>query len=293
VSMFLTQLEFIKWIHRFRDPFLDEFFRFTNYLDTFGFWLFLIPIVWIFRGWKDGVRLFYLAMASSLTNYTLKSMFMILRPFQVDPSVGLIEVPGYSFPSGAAQTAMILPGILIYYWKSPWKWVIGVTYGLVLSSSRIFLGVHYPTDILGGWLVGLILLWCFISVRPKFEAFLGKQPLFTLFILSQAIPLALLPFFESRSMFQLCVIAMGIACGVALLEKRGGLAQLAKGVWLKVIVSCVLVGTIFLFYVMTSFPAPVPTLYRFFRVFAIGIWLPVGSYVLVSLANRMRSRLYG
>lgn len=81
----------------------------------------MIPLVWIFRGWKTGLRLYYILILSSLVNPALKGIFLSPRPFRLDPSLGIIQVSGLGFPSGAAQTAFLLGGLIVLFWNSPWK----------------------------------------------------------------------------------------------------------------------------------------------------------------------------
>src|SRR5574342_1208746 len=97
------QLEFIRWLHEFRTPWLDSFFKFLGYFDRVEFLFVLIPAVWIGYHWEPGLRLFYILMLNSATNGAIKSVFTEPRPFHVDPTLGIIQVGGYGFPSGAAQ----------------------------------------------------------------------------------------------------------------------------------------------------------------------------------------------
>lgn len=77
----------------------------------------------------------------------------------------LVVETTYSFPSGHAATSMILYGTLIFLMPSliktrEWAWMIQVLLGLLILSigaSRVYLGVHYPSDILGGY--SLSLFW--------------------------------------------------------------------------------------------------------------------------------------
>lgn len=77
----------------------------------------------------------------------------------------LVVETTYSFPSGHAATSMILYGTLIFLMSSliktrEWAWMIQVLLGLLILSigaSRVYLGVHYPSDILGGY--SLSLFW--------------------------------------------------------------------------------------------------------------------------------------
>lgn len=208
------QMEFIRQIHQLRTPLLDAFFLFLNFFDRQEFFFILIPILWIGYGWKSGIRLFYILFFSYLTNHALKEFFASPRPFHLDPSLGLIQLHEYGFPSGAAQNAVLLSGLFLFHSKNKWKWAIVSAYVLLISFSRIYLGVHFPTDILAGWFVGLVLLAIVLYLFPFVEKGLQKLPLPFPFLLSQLIPLLLLFFFNSRNMLLLAPVAMGLSLGV-------------------------------------------------------------------------------
>lgn len=161
-AMQAFELGFIKFVQEFRNPVLDEFFKFLNYFDRVEFLLILTIVVWIWFGWRLGLKLLCLLIISRIVNISLKELFGMPRPYDLNPALGLIRVYGFGFPSGSAQTAALLSGFLVYYWKNNWKWVVAPIYFFMISFSRIYLGVHFPLDILGGWIVGFSLLAIYI-----------------------------------------------------------------------------------------------------------------------------------
>ncbi|WP_042463849.1 phosphatase PAP2 family protein [Neobacillus dielmonensis] len=95
-------------------------------------------------------------LGSALLNQLLKQIFHRARP----DLHRLVEISGYSFPSGHAMNAFTVYGILAFLlWKhQKTKWrrvcliVVSTAMILLIGMSRIYLGVHYPTDIIGGYL---------------------------------------------------------------------------------------------------------------------------------------------
>ena len=92
-------------------------------------------------------------------NLLLKLLFARHRP-------GLADLVTYSFPSGHATGSMAFFGLLVYLAfradGPPWRRILAVV-GAVLAvvligASRVYLGEHYPTDVVGGWAVGLVWL---------------------------------------------------------------------------------------------------------------------------------------
>jgi undecaprenyl-diphosphatase len=216
----LIELNFIQWLHQFRTPTLDACITAFDFFDRPEFYLILTPAIWLGIHWKAGYRLFCILCLNSLTNYTLKAIFLLPRPFHVDPQVGIIHVNGYGFPSGAAQSVVLLSGLLIAYWKSPWKWPVICFYAFCVSFSRVYLGLHFPTDIIGGWVVGFLLLLLFIYGRPRIETFLETKKLTTLFAISQIIPLLIMLALQgSRPTLKLCPTALGMGLGIYLMHR--------------------------------------------------------------------------
>lgn len=89
---------------------------------------------------------------SALLNLAAKHAFARARPALWD---SIAPEPTYSFPSGHAMGSMTLACVAIALtWQTRWRWPVAVLSGLFVVGvglSRIYLGVHYPSDILAGW----------------------------------------------------------------------------------------------------------------------------------------------
>lgn len=210
------QLQWIHFIHQFRTPFLDYFFKALDFFDNPEFFFILIPIIWVTKGWKTGYRLYTIVLLSSIANQLLKSYFQHPRPFHLDPTLGVIQVSGLGFPSGAAQTVILLSGLMLIYWENRWKWIIAGIYITLVSFSRIYLGAHFFNQILAGWIVGGVLVAIYVFAFPLIEKILNKLSPFTLFILSQLIPLLLMYAFYSKSAIHTYTLTMGLGAGIYL-----------------------------------------------------------------------------
>lgn len=215
------QIQWIHLLHKMRSPLLDGFMRLCNYFDRPEFFLFFIPIVWLGVNWRWGIRLFYILGLSHLSNHVLKNLFACPRPFDIDPALGLIQVEGYGCPSGAAQNSVLLASILIVYWKSVWRWPIGIGYLLLISFSRVYLGVHFPTDILAGWIVGAVMLVIYYFLFPKIEDWLRTmKPLHTL-VISQCLLLLILACAPYLTLVTICGSALGFGLGIFINQSLG------------------------------------------------------------------------
>ena len=187
------QLQMIHWVQGFRSSALDAFFYVLNFVDTPYFIFLLFPALWLGVSWRVGVRVFFLISISGIINYSLKQYFQEPRPFLVEPGINLVNLHSlYGLPSGAAQSAMIYACLIIAAFRTPLAWVAAFLVFFFLSLSRIYLGLHFPSDLLGGWIVGGVLVALYFAFYPKIERAIEKMPLSRRFLLSQIIPLAVL-----------------------------------------------------------------------------------------------------
>ena len=82
----------------------------------------------------------------------------ILRVVEPEADIYNISAQGYSFPSGHSTNAVTAFGSLAVHLRKRWAMVIAVAIPLLTGFSRFVVGAHYPTDVLGGWLLGVIIV---------------------------------------------------------------------------------------------------------------------------------------
>jgi len=211
---------------RNRPEFLNPLFRFLNYFDTVYFFFALIPILWIGFSYKWGLRIFYWFTLSSIVNTLAKYLVGWPRPSTDLPEIGLFTPNSPGFPSGGAQTCMFLGAILIYYWKTRAAWLIGTFYILLISFSRLYLGVHYPIDVLGGWAIGVLLFYLFVITKEPLENYLVRKGAGFCLVISLAIPVALTLVAPHQYIFPIAGTTLGVGLGTYFsLQKHLFLAQ--------------------------------------------------------------------
>lgn len=146
------------WIHIYATPMLDSFFVNITDIGSVAFIGIITLIIGVYLISKRlYVKTFMLLAAmggAAVLNITLKLLFERARPELWD---GLIQESNFSFPSGHAMASSALTfTIIALLWNTKWRFtaiIIGALYMSVIGLSRLYLGVHYPTDIIGGWLV--------------------------------------------------------------------------------------------------------------------------------------------
>ncbi len=168
------------YVISYRTPALTEFFIFmTDVGDLYGYLIvltlyFLISRL-IFKRWKYVLQTFLVLILASVSNMMLKRFINRARP----GIEHLVSVETLSYPSGHAMSAMAFYGFLIYlcsrfrinkYLKAG---LITLLVFIILSigTSRIYLGVHYPSDIAGGYIAGLIWIVFCILIFNLIEIF--------------------------------------------------------------------------------------------------------------------------
>lgn len=125
---------------------------------------------------KKYFKIFVFAtLLGSIINNILKLIFHRPRPSQ---TMALAAETSYSFPSGHSMVSMIFYGLVIYYVRKFIKkrWLRNLLIAilsiviLAVGVTRIYLGVHYATDVLAAYVLGFVYLVCFIKVLEKCES---------------------------------------------------------------------------------------------------------------------------
>ena len=116
-----------------------------------------------------GMRCGFTILAASMWFPMIKNIALRLRPYMVhkgrvsvlmqaeaDADAMDVVQQGYSFPSGHSAMAVACYTSIAYEIKKKWMWILAVIISLLIGLSRFAVGVHYPTDVLAGWAVGLL-----------------------------------------------------------------------------------------------------------------------------------------
>lgn len=141
------------------------------------FFLLLLPGVYWSIERRLGIRLAFALMLSVVVNNAAKLAGSEPRPFWFDARVALrgpAELT-YGLPSGHAQNGVVVWGILAHYLGTWWAWAGAALLILGVSFSRLYLGVHFPTDILAGWLLGALVLWATLAVGPRLMSAFARR----------------------------------------------------------------------------------------------------------------------
>lgn len=154
------------WLHSVSTPWLTDAARAVTHLG--GRIVLMVAValaaaLCVLRRWGGALLVSAAVVGSSRINVTLKPVFERARPDFWDHMT--IENT-YSFPSGHTMAAMsIAAPLVVLAWNTRYRWptlTVAVVYAIVVGVTRVYLGVHYPSDVLAGWC--LTVLWVAIVV---------------------------------------------------------------------------------------------------------------------------------
>ena len=184
-------IEVIRTVQNFSSPFLNEIMKIFTDASTYGFVVFIIGLYLWCIDYKKGLHLAYAAAFTSGLNGGIKRILKIPRPFTHAPEIMLKSIGGFSTPSGHSSiSAFIYPAVLFYKpfrenlskdsqsaksqksgsASGKLKIAAAIILPLLVGFSRVYLGVHYPTDVLLGWGLGAFIFLSMMFFLPAIEA---------------------------------------------------------------------------------------------------------------------------
>ena len=139
---------------------LDTPMRWITDLGSMKVSMVLVSLVYWCVHPRQGLRVGLLLLAGSALCWTLKLGYAGPRPFWYSALVDAKSVEfSFGLPSGHAMNSVIIWGFLAMMASRRWAWGLAVGLMFLVGLSRIYLGVHFPSDVLLGWLLGAVMLW--------------------------------------------------------------------------------------------------------------------------------------
>lgn len=283
--------DLISWMQQF-SPALDTLFKTITTLGAEQAFLLLLPLVYWCVDKRRGARLGLLLMLSALLNYALKDLFNQPRP-SPDRVKVLAEETSPGLPSGHSQNSVAVYGFLAAQMRQPRVWISAGLIAFSVGLSRVYLGVHFPSDVLGGWAAGIALLALFMRVELEAAHRLRAWSWGYKLALSVGAPLGLFLVYANESSAQIAGVLIGLLAGV-LIELRWVKFNARGMLWQRGL--RFVVGSLILVVVWLGSKAFVPSepettalALRLIRYVLVGAWTSLGApwlFVQAGLAPR-------
>ena len=285
-------ISIVIWLQQF-SPALDLPFKALTFMGDQPFFMLLLPLVYWCVNRRVGARLTILFLFSAYLNTVAKVLAAQPRPYQYDPRVlPLHKASGGGFPSGHAQNAVVVWGYLASRFRRMGLWTLAGCLMLLIPLSRLYLGVHFPIDLLGGYLLGAALLLLYLRLEPVAEAWLKKKGLAWQLCAGLLVPLFMVLLVPNTGKHGVITGATLMGMGVGFAFERRWVRFDSGGMWWKRILRFV-VGVTVLFGLWlglrTAFYGLEPgQIYNFLRYTLLGLWSGLGApwlFVTLKLAE--------
>lgn len=152
------ELEILRNIQSIANPFFDFLFQLITICGEQIVLISIISIIYWALDKKFGEYIAYSVLTSVLLNNAIKDIFKMKRPIGEEGIRTLREqtATGYSFPSGHTQGASSFYGAMAIYLKKRVMYIIATVMIILIGFSRLYLGVHYPKDVIVGGILGVL-----------------------------------------------------------------------------------------------------------------------------------------
>ena len=240
-SELLFSEETLNAIHLYAGPFMDHFMKAVTSLGGHWFFYLALPLLYWCVDTRTAVKIGAVFFVSAIVNTLAKDLFANPRP---DPEklaqpirdLFLIYSPrSPGFPSGHTQGTVAFWGAAMAFTRNKGVLIAGALLFVLVPYSRLYLGVHFPGDVLGGYFFGALCLLVMLPAvyRCEHKQFPSHD---SIALLVTAAPWAVYAAYPQRFLFMNLSLFAGLAAGLIMARERisfnaqnGAAAQVIKG----------------------------------------------------------------
>lgn len=275
----MNQTDILVTMTELQNPFLNFFALILTFLGNEEFYMIILPLVYWCISKTAGFRLFYIFLVSIYINAFFKIHFAIKRPIDIEGVNSIFlesaevgsHYPYDSFPSGHAQGSATLFGYLAYMINKRSFWIFAIIIVFLISLSRLYSGLHWPTDVMVGVSLAVVVLIIAIAIEKR----VSKLSTNIKWFLAIAFPIFLMVIFPEEEGIKYAGFLLGAGVGY-LLEAQTNQMVIAKEIWRKA--AAFVIGIVGLVAIQTGLKVVFPDaiLFDCIRYALIGLW---GLYV--------------
>ena len=256
-------LDLIPWgyrillaIEEWRTPALDRFFLGVTELGSAYFYIALLPLLYWCANKRVALGVTFVYLSSTYLNNWLKSVFAIPRPGDgvLESTLQRAGITGRvnplapthdpSWPSNHAQGALVTWSYLAWRVSRRWAWIVAAIMIALIAFSRLYLGVHFPQDVISGILIGAAYLGVWIVIEPGARGVIGRWSFGVRLAVVILIPILALLLYSDLDGPRLNGVIAGMGVGHLLQERW--LAFDPRGRWakrvLRALIGLVIIG---------------------------------------------------
>ena len=284
------------------------------------FFILLLPAIYWSFGQTLGLRVGIIFLLGNFTNFFLKLTFHSPRPYWVSGQVeAYVHETSFGLPSGHAQIAATMWGWLAVEMKKRWFTVTALILIFLIGLSRLFLGVHFLSDVLLGWVLGGLFVWGFSAYYQKVADWFSGHRTKTKLVMIAIGTLVMIGLilgirsinsdwempetwalragdaapYNLEGAFTLSGTFFGMLSGYVILQARKGRFFASEGGWKRLVrLFSGLVGLFVLYfglgYIFPDNADAVSYFLRFLRYTLIGLWVSWWGPILFEKLNLLR-----
>lgn len=209
-------LEVIRWFQTLRFGLFDDLGLLLHAANGGLFYVVFIGAIYWMIDKRLGMRMLFALITIGMMILVLKDVFARPRPYEILESgiIPLIKEHTSGLPSGHAAMPLVIWGYFAYWMKQRFITILVILFVFTMGLSRMYIGVHFPQDVIAGWLFGGLILWLYITFVEQIVSWWHRQSILIQLGLPLAIGVLSLLFFID-DLNGLTFIGLLIGAGVA------------------------------------------------------------------------------
>ena len=268
------QIEIIKSIQSITSPFWDVIFQLITMTGEETFYIIVASTIFWCINKKFGYKLGFALLTGTIVNTAVKDIVNSARPIGITGvrSLRLETATGQSFPSGHTQGSTTFWVSFMLKTKKKWIYVVGILAIMLVGFSRMYLGVHYPVDIIGGLAIGFI--WTLISNYIFEYANKTKKPWILMIII---VPMLIgLIYIRQKTYYAISGTVLGFYIGY--IVETQYIKFDVRSTKVKQLIKFFLgMGILITLKGLIKVILPISIYSDFFRYALVGLWITVGA----------------